>query len=240
VAQTLTLNDHNRDLPLALLTASAGLISALIAVCLNYPIGRYAAQLRKLWGFGFIFLPGAMFGLIISSCLAFRGYLRDVWKAIVITAFFGHSYYVSIWIAGAVELYLPFGGPGNEGASVSTPALFAGGLVGAFLVVGVVSVLLNRRIPWDRCVLEGMYWSPVGGILGLLGWTLGPSLGMATWLVVQPLGVTAPTETFQNARGYTSHMYSLWIVWQTGIGILLGAILHGNRSNEVVPKPHVR
>jgi len=240
VPQALTLNDQNRDLPLALLTACAGFISALIAICLDYPIGRYAALLNKRWAFGFIFLPGAMFGLMVSSCLALRGYLRNFWKAIVITTVFGLSYYLSIWIAVAVELYSPFGGAGDHDTSVSTPALFAGGLAGAFLVVSVISVLLNPRIPWHRHVLKDMCWSPVGGILGLLGWTLGPSLGMAIWLVVQPLGITAPTETFQNARGETSHIYSLWIVWQTGIGILLGLILHDNRANEVVAKPHVR
>jgi hypothetical protein len=234
VPQTLTLNDQNRELPLSLLTSSAGLISSLIDVCLNYPIGSHAAQLSNRWGFGFIFFPGVTFGLTVSSCLAFRGYLRRPWKAIGITAAFGLSYYLSIRVAGTIELYSPFGRSGNEVALVSKSALFAGGLVGAFLVIGAVSVLLNSRIEWERRVLKDVYWSPVGGILGVLGWTLGPFLGMVIWSVVHPLGLTAPTETIQNARGETSHMYSLWIVWQTGIGLALGLVLDDNAANEVV------
>jgi hypothetical protein len=240
VPQTLTLNDQNRDLPLALFTASAGLISALITICLNYPIRHFAALLNNRWGLGFILLPGAMFGLVFSSCLAFRGYLRSLWKATVIGAAFGSTYYLSMWIAFNVELYSPFGSSGNEVESVSNSAMFAGGLVGAFLVIGGVSVLLNSRIAWGRRVLKGIYWSPVGGILGVLGWTLGPFLGMVIWSVVHPLGLTAPTETFQNARGETSHMYSLWIVWQTGIGLALGLVLDDNPANEVVRKSSVR
>jgi hypothetical protein len=231
VPQTLTLNDQNRELPLALFTASAGLISALITICLNYPIRYFAALLNSRWGLGSILLPGAMFGLVFSGCLAFRGYLRNPWKSIVIGAAFGLSYYLSMWIAINVELYSPFGRPGNEVGLVSNSAMFAGGLVGAFLVVGAVSVL-NSRIAWERRVLKGIYWSPVGGILGVIGWTLGPYLGMVIWSVVHALGLTAPTETFQNARGETSHMYSLWIVWQTGIGLVLGLVLRDNPANE--------
>ena len=179
--------------PLSLLTSSAGLVPGIDRRLSTHPMGSYAAQLNNLWGFGFIFFPGVTFGLTVSSCLALRGYLRDPWEAIVITAVFGLSYYLSIRVAGTIELNSPFGRSGNEVASVSKSALFAGGLVGAFLVVGALSVLLNSHIAWERRVLKGIYWSPVGGILGVLRWAPGPfwewSFGRRA-----SLGLTAPTK----------------------------------------------
>jgi hypothetical protein len=233
------MNGQKRDLPLVLLTASAGLISALTAICLNFPIGRYAPLLSNRLGFGFIFLPGTVIGLVVWSCLAFRRYLHDPWKAIVISDAFGLSYYLSIWIAFTVELCSPLGRPGDEDALISKSALFAGGLAGTFMALGAVSVSMNSDIAWEHRMLTVLYWSLVGGILGVLGWTLGPFLGMALWSVIHPLGLTAPTDTSQNARGETSHRYSIWTVWQTGMGLLLGLVLHGYRANEVVPKARV-
>ena len=178
------MNGQKRDLPLVLLTASAGLISALAAICLNFPIGRYAPLLSNRLGFGFIFLPGTVFGLVVWSCLAFRRYLHDPWKAIVISDIFGLSYYLFIWIAFTVELCSPFGRPGDEDALISKSALFAGGLAGTFMALGAVSVPMNSGIAWEHRMLTVLYGSLVGGILGVLGWTLGPFLGMALWLVI--------------------------------------------------------
>jgi hypothetical protein len=60
-----------------------------------------------------------------------------------------------------------------------------------------------------------------------------PFVGMAVWFVVHALGLTIPTETSQNAHGETSHMYSLWVVWQTGMGGLLGLLLHSGMRRKV-------
>lgn len=99
-------------------------------------------------------------------------------------------------------------------------------MLGAFLVLGAVS-LLKSEIGWRRRAFNCLCWAPVGGVLGIVGWALGPTLGMALWSVAHTMGFTPPDETFQNARGDTSHMYSLWVVWQTGVGFLLGLVLHG-------------
>jgi hypothetical protein len=212
-----TLTYQKRDRKLMLLTASAGLLAALISICGAYPLGRH----------GLHFFPGAAFGAIISGCFALRRYLRDVWKAIAITATSTFAYYASMQTAAGVELYSPFALREREDATVSAAALFAGGLVGAFLVLCAVSLLLDSETAWRHRVLKSVYWSPVGGVLGIVGW-VGPSLGMALWSVFHSMGLTVPGETFQNALyGQTSHVYSLWVVWQIGLGFVLGLVLRG-------------
>ena len=101
-------NSPKRDWTLVLLTASAGLISALITMCLRYPFGRFAVSRGRLLDFGQMLLPGAVFGAIVSGCFALRGYAGDLWKGIAISGAFSISYLVSVWAAFAVELYSPF------------------------------------------------------------------------------------------------------------------------------------
>jgi hypothetical protein len=44
------------------------------------------------------------------------------------------------------------------------------------------------------------------------------------------MNLTAPTETLLNAQGETSHTYSLWAVWQAGMGFAIGLIVSGKRQ----------
>jgi hypothetical protein len=100
-------------------------------------------------------------------------------------------------------------------------------------VLCAMSLLLDSEIAWQSRLLAALRWSPVGAVLGIVGWALGPFPGMAIWFVAHALRLTVPTETSQNALGLTSHMYSLWIVWQTGKGGLLGLVLHSGTRRKV-------
>jgi len=222
-------NGEKRDWTLVLLTTFAGLLSAFITMCLNYPFGHYAVSHSRFLDFSQMFYPGAVFGAILVGCFALRGYLRGPWKAIAIFVAFSASYFLSFWVAATTELYSPFLEDRARG-EISGQALFVGGVVGALCTLSAVSLLLNSEFTWRRRIFKALCWTPVGGLLGIAGWTLGPSLGMAFWQVVHSINLTAPSETIRNAEGQTSHAYSLWAVWQVGIGSALGLIVSGKRS----------
>ncbi len=215
-----------------LLTASGGLVSALINSCASFPLGHFAvSQNNRLLDFSQIFFPGVVFGAIVSACLALRGYLRDLWKAIAITATSSVAYFFSFEAAVEVSLH-PFGlVPQDRIGEVTDPALVAGGLTGAFCMICAVSMLLNSTLTWQRRMLKALCWTPVGAVLAVVGWALGPSLGISLWQIVHSMSLTPPTETLRNAQGEPSHMFSLWAVWQTGMGFVLGLVVNGEQSN---------
>lgn len=99
------------------------------------------------------------------------------------------------------------------------------------MVLPTLSLLLDSDIARQTRLVTAMWWSPIGAVLGILGWVLGPFLGMAVWRVAFSLGLTAPGETFQGALyGETSHRYSLWVVWQAGIGFVAGLLLSNSKK----------
>jgi hypothetical protein len=228
------MNAQKRDPALMLLTASGGLISAFITICGRFPLAHYAVSTsNRLLDFNQVFLPGAVFGVFVSSCFALRRYLRDFWKAIAITAASTLAYYASFLAAGGVELHNPFNFGEPRDGSISSAALLIGGLTGAGLVLCAMSLLLDSEIAWQSRLLRALRWSPAGAILGIVGWALGPSLGMVLWQIVHSMNLTGPTETFRNAQGETSHMFSLWAVWQAGIGFVLGLVVNRNKAEEL-------
>ena len=69
------------------------------------------------------------------------------------------------------------------------------------------------------------------GILGIVGWDLGPYFGIYFWPVLRDLGLTPTDETFQNALyGDGSHYFSLYVIWQTGTAADLGFVLQSRKS----------
>ena len=200
-------------LPLSL----TGFLSGMITSGLVYPTG-------KLGGY---FL-GCVFGASLAAPLLAYGMLRGPWKAICLPVMAAAAYYFSIVVAAVVELNLPWQNWSMGQDSRNSPvALFAGGFAGGFLVLGGIAFLVYSKVGIRTLATKSLAWSVVGGVLGVIGWMLGPSLGMFIWSGVHALGLTAPTETFQNALyGETSHQYSLFVVWQTGMALVLAIMLH--------------
>jgi len=74
--------------------------------------------------------------------------------------------------------------------------------------------------------LRAAQWSTVGGVLGVLGWATGPTLGAAFADIVEK-------SHFLSYPGYaedTPYYFSLYLVWQTGMGAVIGILFA--RSNE--------
>lgn len=85
---------EKRDGALPRLTASAGLLSAFITMCLSYPqdITPYRGTLVSCSS------PVPCLA-IVASYFTLRGYLRDVWKAIAIAAASSWAYYNAVMTA---------------------------------------------------------------------------------------------------------------------------------------------
>jgi hypothetical protein len=216
--------------------SSAGLVSGLVTSTLGYHSGLFGE-----------YVLGGVFGAFMGIALAVTGMLQGVWKAVLLPVPTAFAYYLSIMAAGVVEIYFPWKIWSTGEVTPPDPiALFAGGFVGGFLVLGVVSILIHSilvhpKVGIETVVVKAFAWSLVGGILGVIGWAFGPSLGMAIWSGIHDLGLTAPDETFQNALlGQTSHGFSLFVVWQTGMALVLAIMLwpyrvesHKGRSSSV-------
>jgi hypothetical protein len=208
------------------LLTSAGLLSGLITAALVYPAGKIG------W-----YVLGGVFGAIMALALAMCELLSGLWKAIVLPVATAASYYLSMYAAGFVELGINSGNfTMGQSPTVSPVSLFAGGVVGGFFVLSVISILIHPKVGLRTIAVKSIAWSLVGGVLGIIGWALGPTLGMAIWSGVRDVGLTAPTETFQNALGEPSHRDSLFVVWQTGMALVLAVLLRRYEAKSPVTR----
>lgn len=183
-------------------------------------------------------IPGLVFGVATGICLlAFR--IFNAWQTAFFTCLAGVAYFFSYWVAAGAEV-VSIAGQSHDGAwifgspdAVSPLSMFAGGAVGGLLVIGAEVLLLRRNIAGLRLV-SALSWSLWGGLLGVVGWLLAPSLGMAIWRLFYVVHITAlapPSAAMSSYhissdtyRGAKSFFYSLYGVWQTGLGLALGVL----------------
>lgn len=209
-------SERKRASRLIIFLPLAGFLSGLLTVGLGNSFG-------KLGFYGI----GSVFGAMMGIALAMTKMLRGAWKATLLIVPFATAYVVSVLAAALVGMLNNFGDSSASRATAPPIATFAGGLIGGYLVLAVVFALtLYPAMEIRTVALKSLYWSPIAGILGVVGWGLGPSLGMTVWHVMHSAGLTAPTETAQNALfSDTSNSFSLFVVWQTGMGLILALAL---------------
>lgn len=200
------------------LLTSAGFLSGLLTIAVSYTHDRFPAQ----------FLLGAPFGVLISGCLVGLGILCDSWRVIrlilVATVAYFVSFFAAFFFQGIVLTnILKY----SEQGTISSFALFVGGIVGAFLLIGEV-VFLPRIQPKPRALKLALLWSLLGGALAAGGAALGPSLGAFLLRFVHSLGLASLTNSpFDVTEGaeQTRLLFSLYLVWQSGMGFVLGLLL---------------
>jgi hypothetical protein len=192
----------------------AEFFAALLAIC-ALPMSRGTHDL----------LPGALFGATLSVCLWLSKSVDALWKMLAITAASSATLPIAALVCIGLEYFspLPIDNIGKGFGDVSNAALFVGGTVGAFLVLTTVLLLLGFVIPWTRVLFKALCWSVVGGVLGIVGWSLGPWLGKTIWSLKDNLRLTAPGDRFEYALAQgRAGIDSLLLVWQTGMGLLIG------------------
>jgi hypothetical protein len=220
-AQAHATGGDRRRRGLLLMLPLAGLLSSMASIA-SYPFGPNS------WLF-----PGFFFGLFICCSLAVFTLLTTISRALALIIMTSVAYPISILLAGGIQLIRP-GSHWSMGQqpSVSSIALFAGGFLGALLVIGATLSLVASETEKASLLNKSPLWSLSGGILAIIGWTLGPSLGMVLWSTAHSLHLTAPDETALNATGDTSHQFSLWFVWQVGMAVILGIMLRTSETSS--------
>lgn len=202
----------------ALILSLAGFLSGIVTASLQIPFGRHG---------GFL---GVVFGVVLTTFLWISATSRSLWRAACFTAVSTAAYWASLGITAETELHLP-SATWSMGAAptVSPVSLFIGGAVGSLLVLAAAAMLF-ARLSLSESLITALACSPSGGIAAVMGWLLGPSLGIAIWIALRAAHLTSPTDTLRGALGETSHLFSLWTVWQTGIGFVAGVLI--TRGNQ--------
>ncbi len=208
-------NAKETRIPLMVLMPLVGLLSGLLSICFLSLFANSSAE----W------LTGIVFGTLIALCLAMRGILRGYWKPVKLIITSVVAWITSLFVAGFVA-------GGAHPPELVVP--FVGGMVGAFIILGEALYLTCPEFGTWAIVLKAIIWSAVSGALAACGWALGPSFGVNLWHVLHVLHLTGPADLpWGNvAFGDSQPMYSIFVIWQTGVATALAIMLRGCGSHE--------
>jgi hypothetical protein len=189
----------------------AGLSSALLAIPFLAIVGGPTA--------GSTLPPLIYKGLLLGVFLAFYFSLRDgaksVWRGIAFVLTCTAADLASQLTAFSLESVFPM--QGSAHLEISYPVLFAAGFVGAFLIIGGALLLFRTAtIRWASFGIT-LLGAAGGGLLGIIGWNLGK-------LFESLLSLSLGAE-----------FIALEVVWQTGLAVVLGFIVHYERTLVVYP-----
>lgn len=165
----------------------------------------------------FLFL-GAVFGLVIAGYFWFRG-LRSVWKMTGFVAACTVAHAVAMTAGSKTAIPLEFLRFVDLAERRDIEICFTGGLVGAPIVLAAFCLFVAPQREWERFLLKAFAVSVLSGVLGIVGWELGASLGTVLWHSLK--FVVAPHQTGPSG----TNLYSLYVVWQTGMALLLAFLL---------------
>lgn len=198
----------------------AGLISALLAI--RYLFFMLLSGASLLVGHFFVSLVPALFGALVWLGLWEFWGMAPVRKGAI---FVGASVVaVSIsHVLGAMALFASgayaFDARHEPNSIVFFPAGFAGAYLLFFAVLKLIFPAMSSRMAFKRA----LPWAAAGGVLGVLGWALGPSLGKFLWFTLNRWHLAHSQETFQHAQiDFEPQCYSLYFVWQTAVSFLIG------------------
>lgn len=177
-----------------------GLISAVISMAMpgaipvigfvfGFLLALYFAIFWGLWSVGRIAL------LIGVSTIAYP------------CAYFGSVYVMELpwWM-----LY----GAGSDSVEVSI--VFAGGLIGGFMLAGSIPRIFGSSGSiFSNESRFGLLGALVSAVLGVIGWQLGPSLGKFLWAL-------HPSAPYVRPDSY--NFDSLYLIWQPGMAFFLGIV----------------
>ena len=198
-----------------LVVTLCGFASSLLTMCLSYTNPG-----------GGLLLMGLPFGVIISICLLRLGIYASNWRAIRLIVVSGFAYFFAFLVAYFFQGIVVYSFVRHgEQVEFSPAAMFVGGLVGGFFVLGeAFSLRMGTTL---RALKLALLWSLGGGILGAAGEFLAPSLGAVLFSLVYAFHLGALTkfagEAFTPTQ--TQSLFSLYVVWQTGTAFLIGMAL---------------
>lgn len=215
-------SERTRNFRFLLTICGAGLTSGIVDVAFGQLPG----------GMPVFVLLGGLFGAVVACSLAINGMLGEIWKAACLVALTMAARYISFIVAAEAEMHVWGNWSMASSPTVSPYSLFVGGFAGGCMVLTGTLLLIRPGIGLRAVARRALYWSLLGGVLGVVGWALGPSLG--TLLVPQDYSsqYAQKATPFENTP---EHSYALSVVWQTGMAFALGMNLRGHRPN-ITPK----
>jgi hypothetical protein len=218
------------------LISMGGLVSGLLTVCLTHGSDDDGI------------IAGVVFGVTLAGCLSLSGVFDSIWQAVLLFIVTFVAYDCSVFSAIGLQMYnrqiVPPAEQWTMGHTepASPIALLVGGAVGGFILFGGTFFLVAARTRVTGIVSKALQGAALGGVLGVAGWALRSSVGVAIWHLFHFLHLTNPWELgpqdwFGEEHDYsvTTRMYSLFVVWQTCIAITIGLMLR-NYSRELALK----
>jgi hypothetical protein len=172
-----------------------------------------------------LFVPGAVFGVIVSSYYAIFLRIRAWARLLSLIAASIGAYFLAVQLS--VYALVGF----RELDWSSRPwsfngALFLGGMVGAFVMLTTAQLLLSTRRKWRAVLGAAILWSLAGGALGVAGWALGGSVGKLFWLALHAIRLTMSDASLEAAvSSQNVNMYSLLLLWQAAMAPVLGWLI---------------
>jgi hypothetical protein len=220
-------NERRRGVAFVLLMSFAGLASGVITVALCD--GPYYQALYRTDGLINLGIP---FGAAMASCLVITGVTRAIWRLLCLLALVPCVLIISVSSAEMVDFLFA----GRE--RYHPTSLFVGGTIGGLIILVGALILFQPKIGFRAIALHTLTWAVLPGVLSPIAWVLGPSLCMWVWSALHRLGLTSPTEAFlhvlngETVYGPPNRLFALFVVWQTGMGLVLGMTLRNARQKR--------
>lgn len=210
---TIPAQKSDSILLLALTGFSSGILTSVLPSLLNFA-GRASS-----------FLGETAFGAALAWYYwRFRG-VRDGWRlfnfAFVSFVAYQAAAVVSTFIPGPLDI-LRLSSP--DSGQISSERFFWGGCVGATFLFAAGVIFLSSRSRSKHPALIGLGLSIAGGVLAVVGWALGSSLGMVLWRAFGAVHL-GPRFFGDSSGSVDANFYSLHVVWQAGMAVLLALAL---------------
>ena len=205
----------------------AGFIAGVLTLVVPKSIDRLGIPIGALTG---IFI-GDIFGVVIAVYLCVVLRKRSVWTSVGFIFASTFAYIVAMFTTIFSAEVFGFSQVNQGGSLESAPILaFAiGGAVGAFLVLFAALTFFSDHRKLSRIFLSSLKWSSLGGVLGALGWAAGPLLG---GLILDVVGRRTLSPSVRDDTGY---YYSIYVVWQAGMGLALGLVFSAEHADVALP-----
>jgi hypothetical protein len=212
------MTDKTRVALSPLLLTAFGLISAGLTIAT-----QLLGKRTEFESFG-----GPIFGLMVAAYSVLWEGSRIGWReALFVIA--STVAYVAADISGtAVGLV-------TGGAEKPLPAVAVGGYVGAFIVLAAA---LRLFVPekFGSSLLKSALWSFSGCGLGILGWVGGPLVTQFRFYMLRQLNLIPLAGGYYFSATRQDHYLSLFVVWQTGVALLIALLLwYERRRSDIVP-----
>ena len=211
-----------------------GLVSGFFTCCTAplYSAQRYTAESGGFSTFGLTgsALAGPLFGLAVSLSLWLRKILNSIWKLLGVIAASSLADFAAglagyiVFLSPVSESRFSLGFERFDSLGDHAASLIAGGFIGGAILFPALWLLLRAHQNWPRFFLGFLICPLTGSALAILGWALAPSLGAVLWHILNLLRLDEDTAKIAQDSNCAA-FYSLYVVWQSGMAVLLGVLL---------------